>query len=163
MAKRSYVTRTTAPTEEEKEADFDLSGVGQVTGEPWREEFHLLPIAPVGCVDDLLSSMRITGDGRISYQQGPLVRFFRGVMLDADVARWETLIRDKDRAVDLQTLGEIMDDLSESMLGLPTKPPSSSASGRRHANGSSSDGSSKTASKPKNRPRATNRPASSGG
>lgn len=158
MAKRSYTTNAKAPeTDAPKgEADFDLGGVGQLTGVEWREEFWLLPTAPVGVVDDLLSSITLTEDGKLSYRQVSVLRFFRGILVDADVPRFEALMRDKDRVVDLGTLGEIMMELGEEMLGVrPTLPPSPSTGGRPSTNGSSGAALSATASKP--RPKATKR------
>lgn len=156
MAKRSFTTKAEAPPPADtpkREADFDLGGVGQLTGDEWREEFWLLPLAPVGAVDDLMASITLTDDGRLSYRQTSLLRFFRGVLVEEDVPRFEALMRDKDRAVDLSTLGEIMMELGEDMLGVrPTRPPSPSTGGRRNTNGSSGDDSSVTATKAKPKP-----------
>lgn len=134
MAKRSYQTKTATVSEE---ADFELSGVGQLTGQAWSEEFRVLPSVPAGVLDDLMSSMVVVGDGQLMASQPSVIRFFRAALIPGDVARFVDLMNDQDRGVDFLLLTEIMTDLAGDVLGFPMPPQSDSGTGLRRIDGTS--------------------------
>lgn len=132
MPNRKFTTDV-RPTREGEEPDpvtFDLDGVGVLTGEPWAESFTCVPVAPAGVLDDMAASVVVDGQGRMTWNQVSLLRFLRGVLLDDDAERLDRLVHDKDRVVELQTLGEITLWLAEELVGPPTTRPSSSGAGR---------------------------------
>lgn len=114
---------TPAPTDQDEPREpitFELSGRGLLTKEPWEESFTAVPVAPPGVLDDVASSMGIDDRGNRVWHTPSLLGFMRGVIVDDDVARFEALMRDKDRAIDIKDLGEIMLWLTEELLGRPS-------------------------------------------
>lgn len=109
-----------ADAEAKEPLTFELVGVGQITKEPWSESFTAVSVAPAGVLDDLASSMGVDDRGNRVWHSPSLLGFMRGIIVDDDVARFESLMRDKDRAVDIRDLGEIMLWLSEELLDRPS-------------------------------------------
>lgn len=99
---------------------FELGGLGLLTKEPWVESFTAVPVAPPGVLDDVSTSMGVDDRGNRVWHTPSLLGFMRGVIVDDDVARFEALMRDKDRAIDIRDLGEIMLWLTEELLGRPS-------------------------------------------
>lgn len=122
-ARRTFTAKP--PTPGRTGPEFDLEGVGQITGKEWSEHFTCVPTAPSGVLDDLASSMGTDGRGNTVWNQVSLLAFFRGVLLDDDVVRFQALVHDKDRLVELDLLGEIMLWVADEVVGHPTQRPSS--------------------------------------
>lgn len=121
MPHRSFdLTPTESDAEPKEPITFDLSGLGQITKEPWKESFTCVPVAPAGVLDDLASSMGSDQRGNRVWNVPSLLGFMRGILVDEDVDRFEALMRDKDRAVDLKDLGEIMLWVSEELVDRPS-------------------------------------------
>lgn len=91
----------------------------------WSETFTCVEVAPAGVLDDLISSVSTDSQGNMVFNAVSLLRFVTGVVIEADVARIAELSRDKDRLVDITTLGEIVKWLTPELTGRPTTPPSS--------------------------------------
>lgn len=111
---------------------FDLDGVGVMSGEEWSERFHCVPDIPPAAWDDLASSVGTDRRGRQVYNHVSLLRFFNQVLVDDDVERFNDLMADKDKAVEIEVLGEIMEWLTEAESGVPTqrRPASTNGAGR---------------------------------
>lgn len=116
----AHKTFTTKPLPEREPTTFMLDGVGG-DGEPWKEQFTCLAVAPSGVLDDLTSSSLLDPQGNRVYNATSLIAFFEGVLIEDDVVRFRRLVHDKNRIVDLDTLGDLMQWLSEELLGRPTK------------------------------------------
>lgn len=94
-------------------------------GDPWEESFTCVPIPPAGMLDDLSAMAHIGADGTQVFSAPSLLKFMRGVLIDADVKRFEALVRSKTRVVELDALGAVVIWLSEEFTSRPTPPPSS--------------------------------------
>lgn len=116
MAHRSFTSDTEADAEKDP-VTFDLDGVGVISKKPWKETFTCVPVAPAGVLDDLAASMTRDAKGRTRFDQVSLLRFMRGVLLDEDAERLDELVHDKDRAVKIEKLGEIMLWVANEMAG----------------------------------------------
>lgn len=130
MTHRKFVQEPRLNGEAPKAPTFTVEGVTR-KGEEWSETFTCLPVAPAGVLDDLSSSVSVDDDGVPRVHQMRLLRFFRGVLEDEDVARFNLLVHDKERMLELTMLAEIMNWLTEELVGHPTTPSSTSGRGRR--------------------------------
>ncbi len=110
----------TADTEDREDLTFELAGMGLLTKEPWAESFTAVPVAPPGVLDDVASSMGVDDKGNRVWHTPSLLGFMRGILIDEDVSRFEKLMHDKDRAIDIKDLGEIMLWLTEELLDRPS-------------------------------------------
>lgn len=99
---------------------FELAGLGQITKEPWKESFTAVPVAPPGVLDDLTSSMGADKRGNRVWHAPSLLGFMRGILIDEDIDRFEDLMRDKDRAIKIEALGEIMLWVAQELVDRPT-------------------------------------------
>jgi len=68
-----------------------------------------------------------------------IVDFLNGSLEDDDAVRFEAMIKDPDRIVEVETLGDIAGWLVEQYTARPTKPRSRSANGRSTAGRGSTD------------------------
>ncbi len=110
----------------------DDNGALIVTDEEWSEEFRCLPTAPGGALDDLVAAVSVDDRGEITFSRVSVLRFVREVLIPGEEQRFERMVRDKYRLLDLEVLGQIMMDLAEELTGRrPTGPqrtsPGSSA------------------------------------
>lgn len=126
MASRSFSVKS----EHDELHDFTVDGIGQLDQQPWSESFRCLPDAPAAALDDLAASVGVDNRGRMVWNQGSLLRFFRAVLHPDDEERFDALVNDKNRVLPLEALGDIMFWLGEVYTERPTEPPSSSAGGR---------------------------------
>ena len=94
-------------------------------GDPWEESFSCVPIPPAGMLDDLSAMAHVGPDGSQVFNAPSLLRFMRGVLIDADVKRFEELVHSKTHVVELDVLGAVVIWLSEAYTARPTPPPSS--------------------------------------
>ena len=88
-------------------------------------EFKCLPEPPAGVLTDLVAS----AEGSPVTQTIALVGFIGGCLSDADAEAFQLLIHDKDTIVPLETLGDIVQWLTEQYTDRPTTPPSSLPAG----------------------------------
>lgn len=112
-------------------ADVTPDGDVVESDEEWEETFRCLPVAPGGALDDIAAAVSIDDHGRMTFNKVSVLRFIRAVLVEADEQRFDEVVRDKRRMVELDVLGEIMIDLSEGYTNRPTGPqrtsPGSSA------------------------------------
>lgn len=126
--------------------DVDKAGNVVESDEEWEEMFRCLPVAPGGTLDDLSSAVSVDEHGNMTFSKVSVLRFIRSVIVEGDEHRFDQMVRDKRRMVELEILGEIMMDLSAEYTGRPTGPqrtsPGSSADTATGStpNSSSSDG-----------------------
>lgn len=113
MAHRSFELPASAGAE----VTFDLAG----------ETFHCVSALPAGLVTDFLSAAT---DDNVGVQAGALLDILKAAVVDADLPRFERLVRSKDKPIPLETLGQLVEWLVGELSGYPTVPPSSSADGR---------------------------------
>lgn len=142
MAHRKFIDEPTQEGDEPEPIAFTLGGVGSIDGQKWEESFSAVPVAPGGVLDDLTSSVSLderTGNTVVHHMR--VLQFFRGVLIDDDVERFEALVRDKNRVVPLEKLADILAWLTEELTGRPTQPSSTSGRGRRNAGTTSTGGS----------------------
>lgn len=127
QAKRQVPTFTIAGYYVDVTDDGDV----EETDEEWSETFRCLPVAPGGALDDIAAAVSIDDQGRMTFNKVSVLRFIRAVLVEADEQRFDAVVRDKRRMVELEVLGEIMIDLSEGYTNRPTGPqrtsPGSSA------------------------------------
>lgn len=142
---RSSAPTTQGPTFTVAGQLLKVSDEGEliVTDDEWEETFRCLPTAPGGALDDLVAAVSIDDRGEISFSRVSVLRFIREVLIPGDEQRFERMVRDKLKLLDLEVLGQIMMDLSEELTGRrPTGP-------QRTSPGSSADtGDGSTASSP---------------
>lgn len=123
MPTKKFTAPSAAPEQPAKEpVEFDLEGARFSNNEPWSEHFACVEVAPPAVLDDLVSSSTIDERGNRIYHTPSLIAFMNGVLVDQDLPRFNALMRDKDRAIDIQTLGEIVVWISEEIVGRPTGP-----------------------------------------
>lgn len=126
---------------------IDVGDAGDVieTEEEWSETFRCLPTAPGAALDDLVSSVSINEEGDISFSKVSVLRFIRSVLTESEEQRFNAMVRDKRKLVDLDVIGQIMMDLAEEYTGRPIGPQRTSPGSLRDtdngspANSSSSD------------------------
>lgn len=113
---------------------YSISDDGELvdTGKEWSETFRCLPEAPGGALDDIAAAVSVNERGEIAFSRVSVLRFIRDVLVPADEQRFEQMVRDKHKLLDLDLLGAIMMDLSQELTGQrPTGPqrtsPGSSA------------------------------------
>lgn len=121
--------RFTSPTNQYKPIEFELAGEtepadGQEPGE-WVEKFTAVARAPFGAMNDIQASVGTDGQGNMVYNRMNLINFFRQVLVDSDVARFDQLCRDKHKLVAVETLGEVFMWLNEEYAERPSGRPSS--------------------------------------
>jgi hypothetical protein len=138
--KRSFTSRPPdqRPTEP---VQFQLDGVGWVTGKEWAEVFTCVEEVNSGVLDDLASSMSQDDRGNIRWHQPSILRFMRGVLIEPDVERFNNLVHDKDRIIKIEVLGDLTLWLAEELSGHPTSGREPSTSGRPPAGPTSMDAS----------------------
>lgn len=65
---------------------------------------------------------RIDDDGRAFIDRDGATRYFSQVLIDEDWPRYIALLADKKRIIRIETLGEIVEWLTEEYAGRPTTP-----------------------------------------
>jgi hypothetical protein len=87
-------------------------------------------LAPAGVLDDLTTAIRVDPNtGARRYDTLSCMAFVRQVLVEADVDRFEALMRDKDRIVGLIDLVQLVAWLSDELTLRPTRPSSGSTPG----------------------------------
>ncbi len=123
MPTKKFTSPRGAPEQPSKElVEFDLEGFRFSNGEPWTEHFRCVEVAPPAVLDDLVSSSSIDERGNRKYYTPSLIAFMNGVIVDEDLPRFNALMRDKDRAIEIEILGETVIWISEEIVGRPTGP-----------------------------------------
>lgn len=110
--------------------EFDVKGPdGEVLhkeDDVWQEEFRCLSVVPAGALDRLISSVSVTDTGALRFQSLRVVDFLSGCLKPDDRERFQALLDDDARPVDLaRDLIPVMETLAGPLLGRPTQPPSS--------------------------------------
>lgn len=110
--------------------------------EHWEETFTVVDKLPPGVLSDLTYAITVTDDGDIKYNAIGVTRFLRGVIEPADEKRWDALIRDKRRQVELSVLADVMMLVNGAKSNRPTGPRPGSLNGSREtSDGSGADSS----------------------
>jgi len=81
--------------------------------------FTCVSVAPAGVLLDMVAAQDSSG-GRSAQA---LTDFVNGVLMDADLERFAALVHDKDVAIPIEVLGQIVAWLAEEYAGRPTQPP----------------------------------------
>lgn len=140
--------------------DVDAEGNVVESEEEWSETFRCLPEAPGATLDDLVSAVSVDDEGNISFSRVSVLRFIRSVVVESDEQRWNEMVRDKRRLVDLDVLGEIMMDLAAGYTGRPIGPQRTSpGSSAGIANGATANSSSSDESQDSSTPSPTSPPS----
>lgn len=116
---------------------FDISGTRLSNGETWSEDFTCLPEVPGGALDDLTASVGVDAQGRMTFNKVSVLRFMRSVIVEEDEQKFDAMVHDKDKLVQLETLGDMMMRVAEAIVGRPIGPRSTSQVGSR-SNGDTS-------------------------
>lgn len=125
MARRTFTQERPALADDPPE--FTLDGVGQLTKDPWSQVFRCLGTAPAAALDELAAAVTVQDGDVIAFSNVSVLAFFRHVLVPDDLAEFDKLVRDKDRVVTIQTLGDVLLWLGEQYSdGRPTTPSSSS-------------------------------------
>lgn len=102
-------------------ATFELSGMFVSSGEGFTEKFTCQAVIPPGVLVDLVGAFGpVDDDGNRKLNVAVINDFFAATLDEESGARFAALIRDKNRVVEIDTLGEIVMWLSEEVLGRPT-------------------------------------------
>lgn len=117
------------PERDEPEPDpitFTVEGRFATSGDRWSETFTVVPVAPGGVLDDVARMVGVDGRGKRVWNAPSVMKFLTGVLIEPDVARFDDLVHDKERLVELEALGEITEWVSEQLFNpRPTQPSSS--------------------------------------
>lgn len=99
-----------------------IERAGEEPVKTWAEDFAALRVAPSGALDDLMRAIGKDDRGRTVFNSVSLQSFMRSVLVDEDQEqRFDALMRDKNRLVPIQTLGDIVLWLAEEQSsGRPT-------------------------------------------
>ena len=90
----------------------------------WTETFTCLSKVPAKVLDKLITSMGVSR-GEVSFDNLHICGFLRDCLVPVDRPRWDALLDDDARLVDLDgDLSPILDLLTGGLFGRPTKPPS---------------------------------------
>lgn len=90
----------------------------------WEETFTCLSKVPAAALDKLITSMGMSR-GEMSFDNLHICGFLRDCLMPKDRERWDALLADEARPVDLnEDLGPILDMLTNGLFGRPTRPPS---------------------------------------
>lgn len=109
---------------------------------PWEETFTVVETLPPGALADLAFSITVTNDGEIKYNAVGVTRFLRAVIVPGDEQRWDALMRDKRRQVDLAVLADVLMLVNGAKTNRPTGPrPGSPDGSRKTEDGSEADSS----------------------
>jgi hypothetical protein len=117
------------PADGHQPVEFAVRGKRKSTGEPFTEQFTTIADLPPAVLDDVSRSVVIGDDGTAYYQRHETLQFVRAAIRAQDHARWDALVRDPDRLVNLDRLVEIMLWLVGTLLNRPTGPLSNSPVG----------------------------------
>jgi hypothetical protein len=109
--------------------EFTVEGK-TLDGEEWSETFQALPRIPAGVLDDLTAYATMDALGNVMFSQPFITAFFEKVLVDGDGERFTDMVHDRERLVDIELLGKIMDALGEKIGGLPFASSSVSTGGR---------------------------------
>lgn len=102
--------------------EFDVDGHSE--DEVWTETFTCLSKVPAKVLDKLITSMGVS-KGEVSFDNLHICGFLRDCLIPADRPRWDALLDDEARLVDLDgDLSPILDLLTGGLFGRPTQPPS---------------------------------------
>lgn len=112
---------------------FDLAGQ-DAAGLGWTETFVAAPSIPGAMLLDFIADAD-SGDGGKAAQA--LVDFLAGVISPDDRDRFNELIRDPDKTVEIETLAEICEWLVGEYATRPTEPSRPSPTGRPRSGRSS--------------------------
>lgn len=94
--------------------------------EAWEETFTVRPVLPGGLVYDIATSVGVDDQGNLTYGRTAVMRFLHGAIIDADQGRFDQLMRDTDRVVELDDIGPVMLWIvGLNNAGRPTGPQSS--------------------------------------
>ena len=110
---------------ERPEPSFEVAYRVRTTGEPETQVFRCLPDMPGGALADLV----IASSQALGVRVESAVGLIRDALVPEDEARWDDLIRSKDRIVTADTIADISEWLVEEYLGAPFVSPSDSAPG----------------------------------
>lgn len=76
--------------------------------EPWEETFTVRAVLPGGLIADLVTAVGVDGEGNLTYGRSAVLKFMRSAVIDDDQARFDALMRDTDRVVELDDVGPVM-------------------------------------------------------
>jgi hypothetical protein len=109
---------------------FDINGV-DIGKHKWTESFTAVPAIPGAKLLDFISDADSNDGGRASQA---LVDFLEGVIVPEDRERFQEMIRDETKVIEIETLAAICEWLVEQYAVRPT-PPSKSPSPPRGRTG----------------------------
>jgi hypothetical protein len=136
------------PEDDEREPLwFTLSGKHRRTKKPWTERFDIVPHIPFAVLNDLAGTIQAGPDGEVIYTKHGVLRFMHAVIEPDDVPRWDALVRDADRPVDLEVVTTAMQAIVGASSNRPTGPQSNSPRGSAGTNGGRKASSARKAAK----------------
>lgn len=110
--------------------DYDVEGPdGEVLhkeDDTWQETFECLSKVPAKVLDNLIASVGVSKSGAVSVDNLQICGFLRSCLLPRDRPRWDALLDDDARVLDMgDDLVPVMEELTGGLFGRPTPPPSS--------------------------------------
>lgn len=104
---------------------FDLEGE-KTDGREWSESFTARPAIPGAILLDFIADADSNDGGRAAEA---LVTFMTDVLIEEDKNRFTDLIRDTDRIIEIELLGDICEWLVSEYASRPTEQSSTSVAG----------------------------------
>lgn len=87
----------------------------------WQESFTCLRVAPAAVLDVIAGSVNVNRAGQVTaIHQAQAIPILRELIVPTDIGRFEQLLADRDRVVDLATLWEAAMWVVGQLTGRPT-------------------------------------------
>ena len=123
------------PDEQREPLWFTLSGKHRKSKKAWTERFDIVEHIPFAVLNDLAGTITGGPNGEVVYTKHGVLRFMHAVIEPDDLPRWDALVRDPDRPVDLDVVTTAMQAIVGAHANRPTGPQSSSRAGSAGTSG----------------------------
>jgi hypothetical protein len=90
--------------------------------EEWDEVFTCVKALPAGVLAEIGVTVGVNDRGELSYGRQAVVRFLRSMLVPEDRLRYDELVHDTDRVVEVEDLGPIMILLIGKLSAHPSGP-----------------------------------------
>lgn len=97
----------------------------------WEETFTVLEEIAGQALESLARSAQIDDEGNIQWNKLALLRFLRAAIVPEDEDRWDRMMADKERVIDISLVGDVVFDITKEKADRPTGPQPGSDAGSR--------------------------------
>lgn len=95
---------------------------GEYTGEEWEESFTCLPTIPGSALEILSKAVGVNAAGEQVYNRPSVIGFLRATLPPTDQARFDALVVDPHRTVELEVLAQVMRVINDKVVNRPSTP-----------------------------------------